>query len=179
MWFTRWGVKHLPTSTPTNIVLCFSTPLSPNPPSHTYSEVSTYCLVRLLHLRQLQCLQRERAALRFDSRFCQMFDSTQLLQLPYWGGCSVANPGSSVPSSPVSSLHLHNIHSIAVCWPLSLLHTHHVENSQECRLCMGCCCSEPAYFSRKKALEVPSSCRGRSTWWICRAPFEGRICVRL
>lgn len=42
----------------------------PAPPFHAHGAVSTYCLVRLLHLRQLQCLQRERAALRSDSGLC-------------------------------------------------------------------------------------------------------------
>lgn len=45
-------------------------PAHAGPPLRAPSAMSTYCLVRLLHLRQLQCLQRERAALRSDGRLC-------------------------------------------------------------------------------------------------------------
>lgn len=55
---------------------------APAPPLLAHSAVSTYCLVRLLHLRQLQCLQRERAALRSDSRLCPTSEITQPRSCP-------------------------------------------------------------------------------------------------
>lgn len=70
----------------------------PGPPLRTHSATSTYCLVRLLHLRQLQCLQRERAALRSDGRLCPASDGAGLrLGRPRRLACSLSSGRGSPP----------------------------------------------------------------------------------